>query len=342
MPDRAYFLKLIATIIIVGAAWFGSNFYENNKEAENPTIAQSSQKENFSTPAPLNATSTIKSTAAILPVAQNIFLLPIADTSLPVRKWSVSEPEFSAKSIYAIEIISGKTLLQKEPEQIRPIASLTKLMTALVVMERANLKDTITISKEAVETYGEMGNLVINENISIESLLYALLIESSNDAAVALSEKFFTKGVSALGANSQFVDFMNQRAKELGLANTHYSDPSGLNNENVSTPKDLIKLIQKVIEYPLLTQIMKTPEIEIKSADEKYKHRLTNSNKLLVKYPEIIAGKTGYIDEAGSCMILVLKSPDNQGVIFNVILGSDDRIGEMDRLIQWEKEAFVW
>lgn len=317
--DSAYFLKLAAVLIILGAVYFSSSF--TNTKNKNTTNNQ-----------PNNPSENETIYASVLPLSQDAFLAPVTDAVIPIRKWSVPEPEFSAQSVWALESNSGKVLFQKEPGKTRPIASLSKLMTALIVIERANLRDEIVVSKNAIDTYGEMGNLVVNEKISIESLLYALLVESSNDAAVALAEKF----------NGQFVNFMNEKAKSLGLKNTLFSDPSGLSTENISNVQDLAKLMQEVIKYPFLNQIMKTAEIDIHSADGKDNHHLINSNKLLAKYPEIIAGKTGYIDEAGGCIILVLKSPNGQGIIINVILGSQDRLGEMDKLIQWEREAYIW
>lgn len=321
--DPAYFLKLITALAILAAVYFGSVLFKNKPE----TQSQNSLESN------LPQTETVL--AASLPVAQDAFLIPRNDIVIPIRNWNIEEPKLSAKSFYVIEVNSGKVLAQREPEQTRPIASLSKLMTALVIIERANLKDEITISKNAVDTYGEMGNLVADEKMTIESLLYAMLIESSNDAAVALSE-------SASGGDGQFVGFMNQKAAQLALKNTHFVDASGLGIENVSTAKELVKIMQQVIKYPILENIMKTQEIDILSADGKHNHHLTNTDKLLSKYPEIIAGKTGYIDESGNCIIVAVSAPNGKGTIINVILDSQDRIGEMDKLIQWEKEAFLW
>jgi D-alanyl-D-alanine carboxypeptidase (penicillin-binding protein 5/6) len=322
LPNAQYFLRLGATLLIVAIVWLGANFFKN-EPPNNP--AEKSKN---------NAVSEQKTNrlAASLPIAQEAFLVPVGDLAVPIRKWNIKEPPFTAQSIYAFETNSGKILLAKEPNQQRQIASLSKLMTALIIIEKAGLKDEIVVSKNAVDTPGEMGSLVANESLSVESLLYALLVESSNDAAVALAEKF----------DGQFISFMNQKAEFFDLKNTRFSDPSGLSIENVSTAYDVARIMQEAIKYPLLNYIMKTPQAEIVSLDGKYKHKLTNSNKLLAKYPEIIAGKTGYLNEAGSCMALAIKPPSGQGIIINVILGSQDRIGEMDKLIQWEKEAFIW
>jgi len=324
--NRDYFLRLGAVLVILAIIWFGENYFGNKKEL--PLEAQNfPAQENFAQENHDDA-----ALAASLPIAQNIFLIPRSDIFTPIRNWDIKEPEFSAQSIYAIDTGSGKILLQKEPEQKRPIASLSKLVTTLVILEKASIKDEIIVSKNAIDTLGEAGGLIQNEKISVESLIYAMMLESSNDAAMALAEKF----------NGQFIDFMNQKVKNLGLKNTGFSDPSGLNPENISTAKDLVKIMKEVIKYPFLNYIMTTKETEISSADGSNKRKLTNINKLLDKYPEIIAGKTGYTEEAGECMIIALKSPNGQGTILNVILGSKDRLGEMEKLIEWERAAFVW
>lgn len=109
---------------------------------------------------------------------------------LPIRNWNISQPEIEAQAALIFEPEKNKILYQKNIEQILSIASLTKLMTGLVILEEVNLDRIVTISKEAVGAYGDMGSLVIDEKISVKNLLYALLMESSNDAAVALAEAF--------------------------------------------------------------------------------------------------------------------------------------------------------
>lgn len=324
--NRDYFLRLGAALAIFGIIWFGQNYLSQKKEESNeaqnfPALENFAQKN-----------QPIATFAATLPIAQNVFLIPQNDIFPPIRNWDIKEPEFSAQSIYSFDTGSNKILLQKEPDQKRPIASLSKLITALVILEKTSLKDEVIVSKTAVETLGEAGGLVSGEKISVESLIYAMLLESSNDAAVALAEKF----------NGQFIGFMNQKTKDLGLKNTILYDPSGLNPENVSSAKDLVKIIQEIIKIPFLNYVTTTKEIEISSSDGSNKRRLININKLLEKYSEIIAAKTGYIDEAGGCMAVALKSPNSQGIIINVILGSADRFADMENLIEWERKAFVW
>ncbi len=209
-------------------------------------------------------------------------------------------------------------------------------MTALVIMENVKPETVFKVSKKAVETPGEMGNLVVGEEMTVENLLYALLVESSNDAAVALAENIQTD----FGKN--LVELMNQKAADLKLANTHFADPSGLDPQNYSTAWDLTKIIQAVLKYPLLEKITQTQSIDISSADGRFNHHLTATNKLLGKIPEIIGGKTGYTEEAGNCMVVAFKSPEGRGYIVAVVMESQDRLGEIEALLKWTENAYLW
>ena len=287
-----------------------------------------------------------------LPISENAFWASQLAPSYPIRNWSISDPEITAKIALVFETTRQKILWQKDGlREPRPIASLTKLMTALVVMENYKLDDIFKISKEAVETPGEMGDLVVGEELTIKNLLYALLIESSNDAAVAIAEGINNKVLNSSRNNGthsnnntsvNFVDLMNQKVKVLGLADTNFTDPSGLDPGNISSAWDLNDLMQEVLKYPILQEITQTSTINFQSVDGKFNHYLTSTDKLLGKLPEIIAGKTGYTEEAGNCMILAWRAPNDQGIIISIIMDSQDRMAESEALLQWTKEAFLW
>mgnify|MGYP001596577492 CR=1 FL=1 len=228
-------------------------------------------------------------------------------------------------------------------------------------MENAKLDDIFIVSKKAVETTGEMGNLKAGEKISLRALLYALLMESSNDAAETIAENIFPPPASAPQTNSfdeneknklntefsqtasrkKFIEIMNLRAETLGFKNTTFIDPSGLAPENKSSAWELIQIMREILKYDILKQIMQTREIDIANADGK-NHHFTNSNKLLGRLPDIVAGKTGYTQEAGNCMILVIKSPLKDGFIISVVMDAQDRFAETESLMRWTKWAFLW
>jgi len=249
-----------------------------------------------------------------------------AETKLP----EIPKLEIAAKSAISVLVNSDtkeeKTIFEKDSNMVLPIASLTKLMVADIVLENFDLNKIITISQNAVAQEGDMGNLKVGEELSVENLLYITLIESSNDAAYALSEAL-PPGV--------FVHLMNLEANYLGMKNTHFEDPMGISEKNQSNTKDLVILIKHLLEeQPLVWEILKKPEFELKLPDGVLHHKLINTNEILREWGsnlEIVGGKTGYTYRANGCFALVLKVTGN-GYLINVILGSDDRFGEMIKL----------
>ena len=152
-----------------------------------------------------------------------------------------------------------------------------------------------------------------------------MLIESSNDAAYALSEVI---------GNGAFVDLMNLEAKYLGMEKTFFVDPMGISLENRSSAKDLVLLTKKLLEKPLIWQITGMEEYDLYTPEGIFHHRLQNTNEFLGKMPEIIGGKTGYLQAAKECLILVLKEPKDDFII-NIILGAENKFEEMEKLINW-------
>lgn len=246
-------------------------------------------------------------------------------------------PEFGAKSVISLIINqdgSEKILYQKSIQERLPIASLTKLMTALVSVENYFLNQKIEISQEAVSQEGDAGKLIVGESISVKNLLFALLIESSNDVAFALAENINLK---------QFIEKMNLKAAELGMLNTNFVNATGLNgSENYSTIEDLVKLMRYIIwKQPQILEISSKNSVEILNEDGTLHHISVNTNELLGKISGIIGGKTGFNEEALGCLILVLKN-ENQEYSINIILGSPDRFSEMENLINWLKESNLY
>jgi D-alanyl-D-alanine carboxypeptidase len=210
-------------------------------------------------------------------------------------------------------------------------------MTAIVVLENLRLDDIITISKKAVMTEGENGSLVIDEKLSVRNLLYIMLIESSNDAAVALASAVSDDG-------DDFVSLMNKKTKEIGLENTYFIDSAGISRWNYSTIFDLTQLAKYSFNNKsLIWQIFGIKETEIYSRDRNISHHLVNTNELLGEALEMIGGKTGFTEEAGGCMLTIVKKPDKLGeYLITVVLGSENREIETKKLIEWALKAYVW
>ena len=245
-----------------------------------------------------------------------------------------------AKAAISIKIDKDNNeivLFEKNSQEILLIASLTKLMTALVVFdldETYNLFDLITVNKESVDQEGssKYKDLIAGEKISIENLVYIMLLESSNDAAFALTIPIGEKN---------FVDLMNLYAKKIGLNNTFFVNPTGLEPDNPKEPKnystaqDLSKLAGYILrKYPGIFEFTNNQSRKIINEDGSIHHIiLENTNKLLAEVPEIIGGKTGSTPQAGGCLLLVLKDPNSSDYYINVILGSEERFVEMLKLI---------
>lgn len=255
----------------------------------------------------------------------------------PYRDWQVKDIEVLAQSAISVEsnlLDEDKVLFKKDGDIKLPIASLTKLMTAMVALKNYDLTDKVTISQDAILQEGKKNVLKQQDVVSVKDLLYIMLIESSNQAAYALSE---VKG------EKNFVELMNQEAEKLGLKNTHFSDPTGLSSENYSTAEDLIELTEYLLKnYPIITEISRTKEIILYRDDNISYGKITNTNELLGKIPDIVGGKTGFTTDAKGCLILVLNNHQSGNYLIYVILGSDDRFGEMKKLINWVNSAYIW
>ena len=270
----------------------------------------------------------------------------------------LSDPDIKAKSAISVRINgqgSSEVLFEQNSEQILPIASLTKLMVAYMVFEYPEYYDfsePVIVSKRAVAQEENFGQLRWGEKISIENLLHFILIESSNDAAFALSE--ITEGSA-----DSFVGLMNLEAKKnLGLSKTKFVNPTGLDPDNLSKPKnvscanDLAKLSEIILEkYPEIFEISNKLSFEATNGSGRLHHLVKNKNKLLdpeheicqddddwlAHIPNIVGNKTGYTESAGGCILLVTKNRKGD-IIINVILGAlsqQSRFIEMKKLTQW-------
>lgn len=257
----------------------------------------------------------------------------------PFRNWHVGNLEIEAKagiSVFIDHKGEEKVLFAKEVSKRLPIASLTKLMTAMVAMENYDPLQVVKIEKILPEDNGE---LKLGEKFTVKDLLYFLLISSNNTAGNTLAE--------IMGRDS-FLFLMNKKAKALGMEDTFFFNPTGLDpnvpqdKNNFSTAKDLVILAKIISENQFLTGILLTPEIEIYSQEDFISHKLKNTNELLKKEIQILAGKTGWTPQARGCLAIVTKAPKKKGKIISVILGSEKRFEEMERLIRWVEKAYIF
>lgn len=211
-----------------------------------------------------------------------------------------SPPIVFAHAYTVIDHDTKYPLAAKAQDTPIPIASTTKIMTALVAIERFSGDDVVTISREAATVDGSKVDFMIGEKLTVDNLLYALMLNSANNAAMALAE--------TSGSVDSFVAAMNAKAQLLGLKNTHYMDPAGLNDEGRSTPRDLALLIDHALDNPTFKRLISTATYTISSVDKRYSHELNNSNRLVhsdepLYLANALGGKTGFTYEAGHCLI---------------------------------------
>lgn len=217
----------------------------------------------------------------------------------------------SAASAILVDAESGLVLYEKNPYEKRLIASTTKLMTALVAVESTPNLDCVIPIKTEYQAEGSSMYLRTGEEVTLEGLLYGLLLSSGNDAALAIAG-------GCAGDVDTFVTWMNQRAADLGMKDTHFANPNGLDAEShYSTAADMVLLARAVLENETLAQIVGTRSISIAGRS------LTNHNKLLWRYEGCTGMKTGYTDAAGRTLVssacrdgqtlicVTLKDPDD-------------------------------
>ena len=228
----------------------------------------------------------------------------------------------------------GEPLYEKNANAIVPIASITKLMTAMVVLDSMpNLQSPITISDEDVDYLrGSRSRLGVGTVISRETALLLALMSSENRAANALG-RHYPGGLPA------FVAAMNRKAASLGMSSSHFEDPTGLNSNNVSTAHDLARMVAAAHHYPLIREFSTTPGVRAEVKGRELDFHNTNQ---LVSSPtwEIGLSKTGYIQEAGKCLVMQARVADKPVVI--VLLdsaGKQTRIGDANRIKRWMESA---
>lgn len=254
-----------------------------------------------------------------------VWPLPKHDTSNP-------PPELTAQGIVIVDIPSGTMLLEKNPELRMYPASTTKVMTAIVALEKYQLEDVVEV--KTVITEGQVMHLVGGEKITVENLLYGILVHSANDAAYALAEHH-PQGYDG------FIKDMNDKAASLHLTNTHFDNPIGFDSENhYTTPRDLARLSLIALQNPIIHKIAGVTQITVSDTDYAHFHPLKNINELIGTLPGVSGLKTGFTQAAGQSLIAAAQRNDRH--ILVVVLKSEDRFGETARLIEWVFGNFEW
>ncbi|WP_243642541.1 D-alanyl-D-alanine endopeptidase [Sulfurisoma sediminicola] len=237
-------------------------------------------------------------------------------------------------SALVLDQATGAVLYEKNAQAVLPIASITKLMTAMVALDaKPDLNEILTVSDDDVDVLkGTRSRLKVGTQLSREEMLRLALMSSENRAASALSRHY-------PGGRDAFVAAMNQKAQALGMGESRFEDPTGLTAANVSSARDLVKMVDAAHRYPLIREFSTTPGDQMVVAGRTQQFNNTNS---LVKSPawEIGLSKTGYINEAGKCLVMQAWLNNKPTII--VLLdswGKMTRIGDANRIKRWIESA---
>jgi D-alanyl-D-alanine carboxypeptidase len=276
---------------------------------------------------------------------------------IPQKKEEVGNTYVRAKAAVAIDVDSEEVLHNQNADKKMPIASLTKMMTALVVLDNIkNLEqEVVTIDNEVCRTptsiigcpsstYCFSDTLKVGEKVKAKHLFQAMLVNSANDAAVALAKH-------VAGSQKKFADLMNKKAKEIGLKNTHFCNPTGLDEDDhpqdcYSSAKDVALISVYGLKNKKYSQIWKSFQIKEKwfnSVDGKMKHRFATTNILFDTMPNCVGAKTGFTYDAGKTLMMVAENPvDKKRKVVGVILNDPYRFEDIQKLFDWVFENYEW
>ena len=252
-----------------------------------------------------------------------------------VASKSIAEPMINSRIGIIYDRKSGRIIWGKNENKKSAMASTTKIMTCIVVIENANLNDEIKISAKAAGTGGSRLGLKKDDKITIKDLLYGLMLRSGNDAAVALAEY--------VGKDKEgFANLMNKKAKELGLKHTHFVTPHGLDDpEHYTTAYELAKIADYALKNEMFAKIVGTKEHTINING--YAKQLCNTNELLGYLQGVSGVKTGFTNNAGRCLVTSVNRNDFE--IITVVLGADTkkiRTADSINLIEYAYENYKY
>lgn len=246
---------------------------------------------------------------------EQINIREIKEELVETAKTLNNEPKLNSRVALVYDRSSGRVLYEKNGNKQTPMASTTKIMTAIVVMENSNLSDIVTIDSKSAGTGGSRLGLKKNDKITVNDLLYGLMLRSGNDSAVALA-------IHIGGSIEGFAEMMNQKAKELKLINTHFVVPHGLDKEgHYTTAYELAKIADYALKIDKIKEIVSTKTCTI-SINNKPKI-ITNTNELLGSVNGVYGVKTGFTNGAGRCLVSSCKR--NNLDIITVVIGADTK-----------------
>jgi len=240
-------------------------------------------------------------------------------------------PHLNLRSALLVNYSNGEVLYAKDPDSPRPIASITKLVTAMVVLDDGvKLDTTETITRDDARQ-SSRSRLRVGTRLTVRDLLCAALMNSDNRAARALARV-------TSGTIEEFVRAMNLKARQLGLKKTEFFDPTGLDERNVSTAHEVAKLLHYAYDYPLIAQITSTARHRCRALNRKNAWiQIANTNQLIRSKYKVLTGKTGYIRESDYCLTTLVQNAKGERLTCVVLGVPGDRLRfrEARRLVEW-------
>ena len=241
---------------------------------------------------------------------------------------SNTKPTINSRRYAIYDRLSGRCIYGKDENKQTAMASTTKIMTAIIVVENCKLEDVVTITAKAAGTGGSTLGINKNDKITVNDLLYGLMLRSGNDAAVALA-------IHTAGSLEEFANMMNQKAKQLNLKNTHFVTPHGLDNEeHYTTAYELAKITDYALKNKTIAKIVATKSTTIYINE--MPRQINNTNELLGNVEGVYGVKTGFTNNAGRCLVTSVKRGDMDLIV--VVLGADtrkDRAKDSMKLIEY-------
>jgi len=252
---------------------------------------------------------------------------------IPILSETSSFPVVSAQGALAVDLDSGMSLYEKNPDTALLPASTTKIVTALVSLDTYQLDDVLTVPPK-VSVDGQKMGLFTGEKMRVEDLLFGLLVYSANDAAETLA-------IDYPGGYDAFITAMNSKAAELSMTNTRFDNPVGLDSDSQrATAKDLVRASEVAMRDPEFAKIVGTKNITVTDASGKSRYNLANVNQLLGTVPGVLGVKTGWTENARENLVTYIERDGHKIMI--AILGSQDRFGETKELINWIFSDYSW
>lgn len=271
--------------------------------------------------------------AASLALTASLLTLPVSPTPT-VGADAPPIPEISADRWIVYDADAEVVLASWNANDQAPMASVTKVMTAILTVENADLNELVTIPRVATGARGSTAGLVAGEQWTVGDLLIAMMVRSGNDAAIALA--YHVGG----GSVSDFVSMMNAKASDFGMSNTSFANPNGLDHEDhYSTATDLLTLIIESQEYPDVQRVGRIKKVSMPADPNGKSRTFNNTNKLLGTYPGVVGLKTGDTPWADKVLLGVTEQAGR--TIYSVVMHSDDHFSDTKEIVDWAYDTFT-